>query len=223
MRQASAAATPSAASDGCGTDLSLQQSHQHELHLLFRRRAGSDDGLLDLGRRKLDDLDARLLPGQQHDASRVPEDDRGANVLRVEDVLDRERVWPVTREQLGDAVVDLEQPSRRAVRAPACESRRIRQGRRAQARLPSRHRSRCSPFQDRFRGRSSASAILRHPSTFASSATSMSKFAQTFWTSSRSSIVSISLNSDSASLPAICTVFFGTIASSASRRRFPLP
>ena len=53
-------------------------------------------------------------------------------------------------------------------------------------------------------------------------ATSMSKFAQTFCTSSRSSIVSSSLKSASASLPAICTVFFGTIASSASTISTPL-
>src|SRR5215213_7899424 len=54
------------------------------------------------------------------------------------------------------------------------------------------------------------------PPALAISATSTSKFAQTFCTSSRSSSVSRSLKSESASFPSILTVFFGTIASSAS-------
>ena len=44
----------------------------------------------------------------------------------------------------------------------------------------------------------------------------MSKFASTFCTSSRSSICSSSLRSESAAAPSTFTVFFGTQASSAS-------
>ena len=81
MRHASAAATPSAASDGCGTRLEPQQAREHELHLLLRRAAGADDRLLDLGGRELVDDDARLLAGEQDHAARMAEHDGRAHVL----------------------------------------------------------------------------------------------------------------------------------------------
>src|SRR5262249_15310853 len=149
------------------------------------------------------------------DAARMAEDDRGANVFRVEDVLHGERVGPVSRQQLGHALVDLVQSR--------CE--RIARARANHAAFDKGDGPKPVSLYDTVSGgrRARIDAEDDHPSTFAISATSMSKFAQTFCTSSRSSIVSRSLSSESASLPATCTVFFGTIANSASATVTPLP
>ena len=95
--------------------LQPQQTRQHELHLLLRRRARADDRLLDLGRRKLVDLETGAAPGEQHDAARVSEHDGRSHVLRVEHVFHAQRVRLVPLDQLDDAFVDVAQPARELV------------------------------------------------------------------------------------------------------------
>src|SRR5262249_47746254 len=156
------------------------------------------DGLLDLGRRQLVDLDARLFAGEQHDAARVAEHHCGPHVLRVKNVFHGERVGRVAREELAHAVVNLPQPRGEWIARARADGAAFDKG----------DEPRPVSLYDTIPGGRGAGidAENDHPSTFAISATSMSKFAQTFCTSSSSSIVSSSLSNESASLPATCTV-----------------
>src|SRR6185437_7616087 len=118
----------------------------------------------------------------------------------------------MTREQLGHSVVDF------------CESRRqwITRARADHAAFDQADETEIVGFHDTVPGvrRAGVDAEDDHLRQTIS-VTSMSKFAQTFCTSSRSSIVSISLSRDSASLPSTLTVLFGTIVSSASAISMP--
>ena len=92
MRCASAAATPSAASAGSGAGLSRSSRVTMNCTCSFVALPVPHTDFLTVGRRILVHRDPRLLGGEQRDAARVAEHDGGAHVLRVEHVLDRDRV-----------------------------------------------------------------------------------------------------------------------------------
>src|SRR5262245_12082864 len=189
-----------------GSSLETQEPREHELHLLLARSARSDHGLLDLGWRKLVNGEPGLLGGKEYDAARVPEYHGGPDILRVEHVLDRERGGPMAGNELGDAVEDLAEPSGQGITWSRANDAAFDQ--RCDAAVVASD----DPVA-RVRG---AWIDAEDDQTFAISETSMSKFAQTFCTSSSSSSDSISLRSVSASLPSTFTVDFGSIAISAS-------
>src|SRR6185503_5946567 len=125
-----------------------------------------------------------------------------AHVAGVEHVFHREHVGCVALQQLAHAVVDLAQargegiPRLRA-NHPAFDQRRAGRIVRANDAIP---------------GQLSAGIDAEHDHALAAmSATSMSKLAHTFCTSSSSSISSMSLSSVSAVLPSTLTVLFGTM------------
>jgi hypothetical protein len=110
------------------------------------------------------------------------------------------------RNELGDAVVDLAQAGGKGI-ARSCADDTALDQRRDAAVVASD-----DPVA-RVRG---AWIDAENDQTFAISETSMSKFAQTFCTSSSSSSDSMSLRSVSASLPSSFTVDLGSIAISDS-------
>ena len=92
-----ATASASAASCGDGDGVEAEQQLDHLLDLVLLRAAVADDRALDLGRRVLDDRQARFRRREQRDAARVSELERAPHVARVEDVLDRDAVGPMVR------------------------------------------------------------------------------------------------------------------------------
>ena len=94
-----ATASASATSCGDGDGVEAEQQLHHRLHLLLLGAAVADHRALDLRRAVLDDRIAASRRGEQRDAARVPELERAAHVLRVEDVLDRDAVGAVPLEQ----------------------------------------------------------------------------------------------------------------------------
>ena len=82
---------------GLRRGLQSQETHHHELDLLFRRGARPDDGLLDLGRGILVHRETGLFAGEEHHAARMPEHDRRAHVARVEHVFNRQRLGLCSR------------------------------------------------------------------------------------------------------------------------------
>jgi hypothetical protein len=76
-----------------------KQQLDHVLHLVLLGTAMADHGTLDLGGRVLDDLTAGLDGGENGDAARVAELQRGARVLAMKDVFDGNRVRTMGREQ----------------------------------------------------------------------------------------------------------------------------
>lgn len=86
--------------------LEAEQQLDHLLHLVLVRAAIADDRPLDLRRRVLDHWNAGLHGGEHRHAARMSELQGGSGVDRVEDVLDRDAVRPVLREEPSDADVN---------------------------------------------------------------------------------------------------------------------
>ncbi len=72
------------------------------LHLFLARRAGADDGLLDLTRRILVDIDVETEGCAQCSRPRMPEFEGTPRVLVHKDALDRHHVGVVFRNDLTD-------------------------------------------------------------------------------------------------------------------------
>src|SRR5579859_2165572 len=87
----------------CG--LQSQQMRDHCAHLVLLRAAGADDRFLDHGRRVLRDLELGLLCREQDDAARMSQHERGAHVLMIESVLEREHGWLMAFDEIGDFVM----------------------------------------------------------------------------------------------------------------------
>ena len=102
----SATARASAASPASPSPGQLEQPRHHERHLRLLRPAEARDLHLDRGGRERVDGEPGLRPRQQHHPAHVAEDEGGARVRGVEDVLHREGVGPQARDQLADARVD---------------------------------------------------------------------------------------------------------------------
>src|SRR6202022_1945654 len=73
--------------------------------------AGADDGFLDFGWREFIYENALLFGGKQNHAARLPEHNSCSHVARIEDVLHRERIGFVSRDQLADTFMYLSQSS----------------------------------------------------------------------------------------------------------------
>ena len=86
-----------------------QQSSDHVLDLVFGGRAVAGNRLFDFRRRILADFARGLLRGQQNHAARMSEYDGGAHVTRVKHIFDGDRVRLVSRDQLGNPIVDIVQ------------------------------------------------------------------------------------------------------------------
>ena len=112
-----ATASASAAWSGCGSSASESSVCDHPLHLVLAGAAGAADRALDLLRRVGAARDAALAGGEQHDAARLADRERGARVGAEVEVLDRDRVGPVLVDQLADARVD-RRPAARSSGAP---------------------------------------------------------------------------------------------------------
>ena len=85
-----------------------QQLH-HVLHLRLLRAAIADDGALDLGGRVLEDRQMRLDGGEHRDAARVSELQRAADVCRVKQIFDRDRVRTALLEEARQPRVNREE------------------------------------------------------------------------------------------------------------------
>ena len=85
----------------------LQDAGDHEGHLLLVGPPEAGDLLLHRGRGELVDRQAGLGAGQEDDAADVAENEGGAGVGGVEDVLDGEEVGAETPDHRGDTGVDV--------------------------------------------------------------------------------------------------------------------
>jgi len=184
-----------------------EQPGHHELHLFLRRRACADHGFLDLGWRELVHEETGARSGEEHDSARMPENDCCPDVSGVKHVFNRQHVWMVSLDQVNDAIVDVSQTLGEWVTRPRTNDAALDEHGLAWTCHASYH---AVPSGRR----AGVEAQDRHAR--AMSATSMSKFASTFCTSSSSSSSSRSLTSDSAVFPSTRTVVFGIHATSLS-------
>ena len=104
---ASAAATPSAASVGCGALLRRSSRVSMNCTCSFVAAPVPTTAFLISagGNSWIDEI--RLLRREQDHAARVAEHDGRANVLGVEHILDRERVGTMALDELDDIFIDL--------------------------------------------------------------------------------------------------------------------
>jgi hypothetical protein len=107
MAQVSAAATPSAASAGWGALLSRSSFVTMNCTWVLVAAPVPTTAFLISAGGVLVDCESRIGAGEEDHAARMAEDERGADVARVEHVLHRHRLGPVSRDELAHAVTDV--------------------------------------------------------------------------------------------------------------------
>jgi len=169
-----------------------EEQFHHLRHLVLLGASVPDDRALDFGRRVLDHLTAGFNRGKHRHATRVTELQRAADVRRVEETLDGDAVRMKRRKEHGELGVN---PGKAVwkrvglVRGNGAAGDEVMP---ASIRL---HAAVTGAFGARI------DAENPHAREASISFSSMSKFAQTCWTSSWSSIASISRSICCASLP----------------------
>src|SRR5207253_2802049 len=177
-----------------GTE-SEQQLH-HVSHLLLLRTPVADDRALDLRRRVLDDLASGLDRREHGHTARVTELERAAHVGRMKQILDGHAIRSMRDEQRRQFSVDAGEAMREAVAR--------RRGNRAAG-----HEMMAASIRLHAAVAGALGAGIdaedSHAREASISFSSMSQLAQTCWTSSCSSMTSISLSICCASLPVSLT------------------
>lgn len=101
---------------GLGDLVQLQEDARHLLHLSLVRGAVSRHGLFDLVGRVLEDLQSRLLEGEQRHAARLSHRDGGRDVALEEQFLHGGSIGFVFFQQGTQAAVETLQPRGDGVR-----------------------------------------------------------------------------------------------------------
>src|SRR6266550_2416183 len=179
-----------------GGGAQAEQQLHHLSHLRLLRTPVADDRALDLRRRVLDDLASGLDRRQHGDAACVTELERAAHVGRMKQVLDGDAIGTMRGEQRGEFSVDAGEAIREAVARRGGNRAAGNETMTASIRL---HAAVAGAFG------AGIDAEDSHAREASISFSSMSKFAQTCWTSSWSSMTSSSLSICCASLPVSLT------------------
>src|SRR6266566_754097 len=203
---------------GQGGFAQAKEQADHPAHLLLLGGPASRHGLLHEAGRVFEDRHPRLQQGKKGRSPDVAELQRHPAVASVENVLNRRALRGHLADQGLDGGGDVWQ---------AKQERQI--GWRRDGPLGECTEAAGAAFDHAVAGRSRAGINPedQHGQDAARcsviSASSMSTFAQTFWTSSCSSRASIIDSSCWAFLPSILTVFFGTMEISAVVAGIPYP
>jgi hypothetical protein len=98
---------------GARQSIEREQPAHHSLHLRLGGRAAAGDRALHHARRVLEDRRAEKRGGTDDDAARLPEGECGAYVLRVDRLLDRDRIGAMPAREADDLETEAPETTRK--------------------------------------------------------------------------------------------------------------